>query len=55
MVTALRDVAREAGLSVAVVGRALGKYGSVSDEARKRALKAARKIDGLILCPTEGI
>jgi len=44
MVNTLRDVAREAGLSVAVVGRALGKYGSVSDEARKRALKAARKI-----------
>ena len=44
MANTLRHVAREAGLSVAVVGRALGKYGSVSDEARKRALKAARKI-----------
>jgi len=42
--TTLRDVAREAGLSVAAVGRALGKYGSVSDQARKRVLKAARKI-----------
>jgi len=44
MANTLRDVAREAGLSIAAVGRALGKYGSVSDEAHKRALKAARKI-----------
>jgi DNA-binding LacI/PurR family transcriptional regulator len=44
MSNTLRDVAREAGLSIAVVGRALGNYGRVSDEARKIALKAARKI-----------
>lgn len=41
----IRDVAREAGVSVATASRALGNYGYVSEEARKRVLEAARKLN----------
>lgn len=40
----LEDVAREAGVSKSVAGRALGNYGSVSEEVRKRVLNVAKKI-----------
>lgn len=41
----IRDVAREAGVSVATASRALGNYGYVSEEARRRVLEAARKLN----------
>lgn len=40
----LEDVARKAGVSKSSVARALGNYGSVSEEVRKRVLNAAKKI-----------
>ncbi|MEN3183559.1 MAG: LacI family DNA-binding transcriptional regulator [Atribacterota bacterium] len=41
----IRDVAKEAGVSVATASRALGNYGYVSEETRKKVLEAARKLD----------
>lgn len=41
----LEDVGTEAGVSKSAVARALGNYGSVSEEVRKRVLNAAKKID----------
>lgn len=38
------DVARQAGVSRATAARALGGYGSVSDDARERVEKAAKKL-----------
>ncbi|MGQ9472454.1 MAG: LacI family DNA-binding transcriptional regulator [Candidatus Caldatribacteriaceae bacterium] len=40
----IKDVAREAGVSVATASRVLGNYGYVSEEARKKVLKAAREL-----------
>jgi len=40
----LEDVGTEAGVSKSAVARALGNYGSVSEEVRKRVLNAAKKI-----------
>ncbi len=40
----VEDVARESGVSKSVAARALGDYGSVSDEARKRVLDVAKKV-----------
>jgi len=44
MVT-LKDVARQAGVSVATASRALGGYGYVSPETRSKVLRAARLLD----------
>ncbi|BER91858.1 LacI family DNA-binding transcriptional regulator [Atrimonas thermophila] len=43
-VVTIKDVAREAGVSVATASRALGGYGYVSKEAKSRVLEAARKL-----------
>ena len=40
----LKDVAKKAGVSVAVAGRALGNYGYVSEENKIKVLKAAQRI-----------
>ncbi len=40
----LEDVARKAGVSKSAAARALGNYGSVSEEVRKRVLNTAKKI-----------
>ena len=40
----LRDVAEKAGVSIAVVSRVLGNYGSVSSETRRKVLKEAKSI-----------
>jgi LacI family transcriptional regulator len=41
----LEDVARQAGISVATAGRALGNYGKVSTQMRNLALRAARDLN----------
>jgi LacI family transcriptional regulator len=41
----IKDVAREAGVSVATASRALGNYGYVSKETRKKVLEAAAKLN----------
>ena len=40
----LKDVAREAGVSIAVASRGLGSYGYVSRKSREKVLRAAKKI-----------
>lgn len=40
----LKDVAKKAGVSIAVASRALGSYGYVSKEAREKVAKVAEKI-----------
>ena len=40
----LKDVAKKAGVSIAVASRAMGSYGYVSKEAREKVLKVAKKI-----------
>ncbi|MGQ9623121.1 MAG: LacI family DNA-binding transcriptional regulator [Candidatus Caldatribacteriaceae bacterium] len=40
----IKDVAKEAGVSVATASRALGNYGYVSEEARKRVIEVARRL-----------
>jgi len=40
----LKDVAREAGVSITVASRGLGSYGYVSRESREKVLRAAKKI-----------
>lgn len=45
MSVTIKDVAREAGVSVATVSRALNGQGSVGAEARERVLDAARRLD----------
>ncbi len=40
----LEDVARKAGVSKSSVARALGNYGSVSEESRKRVFNTAKKM-----------
>lgn len=40
----IKDVAKLANVSVATAGRALGNYGSVSDEAIRRVQKAAQQL-----------
>ena len=40
----LEDVARKVGVSKSTVARALGNYGSISEEVRKRVLNTAKKI-----------
>jgi len=41
----IKEIAKEAGLSPSTVGRAIGKYGYVSEQTRSKVLKIARKID----------
>ncbi len=41
----IKDVAKEARVSVATASRALGNYGYVSNEARRKVLEAARKLN----------
>ena len=41
----LKDVAREAGLSVTMVSRVLGNYGYFSEETKSKVLKAAEKLN----------
>nr|WP_191910248.1 LacI family DNA-binding transcriptional regulator [Microbispora cellulosiformans] len=41
----LPDVAALAGVSTAAAGRALGGYGSVSEDVRRRVAEAARRLD----------
>jgi len=41
----LKDVAREAGLSVTMVSRVLGNYGYFSEESKSKVLKAAEKLN----------
>src|ERR671923_292856 len=60
----IKDVATEAGLSVATVSRVLNDHPSVSADARTRVLAAVqdhhvrtlrdRRIDGLLVSPTDG-
>jgi len=40
----LKDVAREAGVSVTIASRVLGNYGYFSEETKSKVLKAARKL-----------
>ena len=40
----IKDVALRAGVSTSTVGRVVGNYGYVSDETRKKVLKAMREI-----------
>jgi LacI family transcriptional regulator len=44
-IVTIKDVAREAGVSVATASRALGNYGYVSKETRKKVLEAAAKLN----------
>lgn len=44
-VITIKDVAKEAGVSVATASRALGNYGYVSEEARRRVLEAAQRLN----------
>ena len=41
----LKDVAREAGLSVGMASRVLGNYGYFSEDSKHKVLAAARKLD----------
>ncbi len=41
----IKDVAKEARVSAATASRALGNYGYVSDEARRKVLEAAKKLN----------
>ncbi len=41
----LKEVAKEAGVSVGMASRVLGKYGSYSDETRSKVLAAARALE----------
>jgi LacI family transcriptional regulator len=41
----IRDIARQAGVSVTTASRALNKKGDVSDDARERVLSAARDLN----------
>jgi len=41
----IKEVAKEAGVSVATASRALGNYGYVSEEARKRVIEVARRLN----------
>ena len=41
----LKDVAREAGLTVTTVSRVLNNRGYISDNARQRVAKAMRKLN----------
>jgi len=41
----LKDVAREAGLSVTIASRVLGNYGYFSEETKSKVLKAAEKLN----------
>ncbi len=40
----LKDVAREAGISVGMASRVLGNYGYFSEESKAKVLKAAEKL-----------
>lgn len=40
----LKDVAREAGVSVSIASRVLGNYGSFSERTKSKVLKAAKKV-----------
>jgi LacI family transcriptional regulator len=40
----LRDVAKEAGVSLSVAARAMGNYGYISKKAKDRVLKAAKRM-----------
>ena len=41
----LKDVAREAGISVSLASRILGNYGYFSEETKSKVLKAAKKLN----------
>ncbi len=41
----LKDVAREAGVSVGMASRVISRYGSYSEETARRVLEAARRLD----------
>jgi DNA-binding LacI/PurR family transcriptional regulator len=41
----LKEVAKEAGVSVGMASRVLGRYGSYSEDTRAKVLQAARKLD----------
>jgi len=41
----LRDIAKDAGVSVTIAGRVLGGYGSYSEESRKKVLESARRLN----------
>jgi len=41
----LKDVAKEAGVSVSMASRVLGNYGYFSEETRSKVLKAAEKLN----------
>ncbi|HZW28117.1 MAG TPA: LacI family DNA-binding transcriptional regulator, partial [Trueperaceae bacterium] len=41
----MKDVAREAGVSIGMASRVLGGYGSYSAETARRVREAARRLD----------
>ena len=43
--TTLKDVAKEAGVSVTMASRVLGNYGYFSEETKSKVLKAAEKLN----------